>query len=58
MEIAGLGAGRLTYTASVSLPVNVELKERAARMNAFWRGLGDFQYRDVLVVALCVGEER
>ena len=27
-------------------------------MNEFWRALVEFQYRDVVVVALCVGEER
>ena len=44
--------------ASVALPAGIDLDDRAARMNEFWRALVDFQYRDVLVVALCVGEER
>jgi hypothetical protein len=45
-------------TASVGLPAGIDLDDRAARMNEFWRALVDFQYRDVLFVALCVGEER
>ena len=45
-------------TASVSLPGGVDLQDRADRMNEFWRALVEFQYRDVVVVALCVGEER
>jgi hypothetical protein len=44
--------------ASVALPAGVDLESRADRMNAFWRALVDYQYRDVLVVALCVGDER
>jgi hypothetical protein len=44
--------------ASVALPAGIDLDDRAARMNEFWRALVDFQYRDVLVVALCAGEER
>jgi hypothetical protein len=44
--------------ASVALPAGIDLDDRAARMNEFWRALVDFQYRDVLVVAICVGEER
>lgn len=43
-------------TASVVLPAGIDLAERADRMNAFWEKLVEFQYRDVLVVALCVGE--
>ena len=43
-------------TARVALPAGIDLDDRAARMNEFWRALVDFQYRDVLVVALCVGE--
>ncbi len=31
------------------------LEDRAAHMNDFWRALVEFQDRDVLVVALCVG---
>ena len=45
-------------TASVALPAGIDLDDRAARMNDFWRALVEFQYRDVLVVALCVGEEQ
>jgi hypothetical protein len=45
-------------TASVALPAGIDLDDRAARMNGFWRALVEFQYRDVLVVALCVGEAR
>jgi hypothetical protein len=44
--------------ASVALPAGIDLEVRAARMNAFWDALVDLQYRDVLVVALCVGDER
>jgi hypothetical protein len=44
--------------ATVALPAGISLDDRAARMNAFWRALVEFQYRDVLVVALCVGDER
>jgi hypothetical protein len=44
--------------ASVALPAGIDLDDRAARMNEFWRALVDFQYRDVLVVALCAGDER
>jgi hypothetical protein len=43
--------------ATVALPAGIDLEDRAARMNDFWRALVDFQYRDVLVVALCSGEE-
>ena len=42
---------------SVALPGDVDLKIRAARMNEFWKKLVDYQHRDVLVVAMCVGEE-
>jgi hypothetical protein len=45
-------------TASVALPGGMDLKNRAARMNAFWDALVDLQYRNVLVVALCAGDER
>jgi hypothetical protein len=45
-------------TASVALPADIDLEDRAARMNAFWRALVAFQHRDVLVVALAVGEGR
>jgi hypothetical protein len=44
--------------ASVALPAGIDLEDRAARMNNFWRALVDFQHRDVLVVALCAGDER
>ena len=44
--------------ASVALPADIDLEDRAARMNQFWDTLVAFQHRDVLVVALCVGEER
>jgi hypothetical protein len=44
--------------ASVALPAGIDLDDRAARMNEFWRALVEFQHRDVLVVALCAGEER
>jgi hypothetical protein len=43
-------------SATVSLPADINLRDRAARMNAFWRAL-EFQHRDVLVVALCAREE-
>ena len=45
-------------TASVALPAGIDLEDRAARMNGFWDALVELQYRDVLVVALCVGDER
>ena len=44
--------------ASVALPAGIDLEDRAARMNEFWDALVDLQYRDVIVVALCVGDER
>jgi hypothetical protein len=44
--------------ASVALPAGIDLEDRATRMNAFWDALVDLQYRDVIVVALCVGGER
>lgn len=44
--------------ASVALPAGIDLEDRAARMNDFWRALVDYQYRDVFVVALCAGDER
>jgi hypothetical protein len=43
--------------ASVALPAGIDLEVRAARMNAFWDALVDLQHRDVIVVALCVGED-
>ena len=36
-------------TASVALPAGIDLDNRAARMNEFWRALVEFQYRDVVV---------
>ena len=51
MRSPGLGA------ASVALPAGIDLDDRAARMNEFWRALVEFQYRDVIVVALCAGGE-
>ena len=45
-------------TASVSLPADIDLEERADRINEFWRALVELQHRDVFVVALCVGEEQ
>ena len=44
--------------ASVALPAGIDLEDRAARMNEFWDALVDLQYRDVIVVAMCVGDER
>ena len=44
--------------ASVALPAWIDLEDRAARMNDFWRALVDYQHRDVLVVALCAGDGR
>jgi len=44
--------------ASVALPAGIDLEDRAARMNEFWDALVEFQYRNVIVVALCLGEER
>ena len=43
-------------TAHVALPGGIDLEDRAARTNDFWKALVEFQYRDVLVVALSVGE--
>jgi hypothetical protein len=43
--------------ASVALPAGIDLEDRAARMNDFWRALVEFQYRDVVVVALCADSE-
>ena len=44
--------------ASVALPADIDLGERAARMNEFWEKLVDFQHRDVLVFAICAADER
>ncbi len=43
--------------ASVAFPADIDLKERAARMNAFWLSLVDYQHRDVVIVALCATGE-
>jgi hypothetical protein len=43
--------------ASIALPADIDLEVRADRMNSFWRALVEFQYQDVLVVALAVGDE-
>ena len=43
--------------ASVALPADIDLEVRAGRMNEFWDKLVDYQHRNVLVVALCVGDE-
>ena len=44
--------------ASVALPASIDLEDRAARMNEFWDALVDLQYRNVIMVAMCVGDER
>jgi hypothetical protein len=44
--------------ASVALPAGIDLQDRAARMNDFWRALVDYQGRDVFVVAICAADER
>ena len=43
--------------ATVALPAGISLDDRAARMNDFWKALAEFQYRNVMVVAICAGEE-
>jgi broad specificity phosphatase PhoE len=43
--------------ASVALPGGIDLEDCAARMNEFWKALVEFQHRNVLVVAVCAGEE-
>ena len=43
--------------ASVAFPAGIDLEDRAARMNDFWRALVDYQHRDIIVVALCATEE-
>ncbi len=45
-------------TASISLPDGISLEARAERMNEFWNKLVEFQFDDVVVVALCVSRER
>ncbi len=42
---------------SVMRSPGVDLEDRAARMNEFWKALVEFHDRDVLVVALCVGDK-
>ena len=44
--------------ASVALPADIDLEVRAARMNQFWDKLVDYQHRNVLVIAVCVGDEQ
>ena len=39
--------------ATVALPAGIALDDRAERMNEFWKALAKFQYRNVLVVAIC-----
>jgi hypothetical protein len=56
-EVRVINSGGLD-AASVALPAGIDLEDRAARMNDFWRALVDFQDRDVFVVAMCSGEER
>jgi len=43
--------------ATVALPAGIDLESRADRMNDFWKALVEFQYRDVLVVAICADNE-
>ena len=43
--------------ATVALPAGITLDDRAARMNEFWKTLVEFQFRDVLVVAICAGSD-
>jgi hypothetical protein len=44
--------------ASVALPADIDLETRAARMNEFWDKLVDYQHGDVLVIAICMDDER
>ena len=44
-------------TATIALPGGIDPEDRATRMNDFWKAFVEFQYRNVLVIALCVGEE-
>jgi hypothetical protein len=39
--------------ATVSLPAGIDLETRAQWMNQFWRALVQFQYGDVVVIAVC-----
>lgn len=43
--------------ATIALPAEIDLDDRAARMEAFWRALVGFQHRGVIVVALCAVDE-
>ena len=43
--------------ATVALPAGISLDDRAARMNDFWKALAEFQYRNVMVVAICADSE-
>ena len=43
------------HTASVFFLAGTALDERAARMDAFWKKMIEFQDRDTIVVALAVG---
>lgn len=43
--------------ATVALPAGISLDDRAARMNDFWKALVEFQFRNVLVVAICADSE-
>ena len=45
-------------TGHVALSAGIDLEDRAARMNDFWKALVELQYWDVLVVALCVSALR
>jgi hypothetical protein len=44
--------------ATIALPADIDVRERADRMSAFWRALVEYQHRGVIVVAICVGDER
>jgi hypothetical protein len=56
-EVRVINSGGLE-AASVALPAGIDLEDRSARMNNFWRALVDFQDRDVFVVAMCAADER
>ena len=43
--------------ATVALPAGISLDDRADRMNSFWRTLVEFQFHNVLVVAICADSE-
>ena len=47
----------LDAAAAVLLPAGIDLEMRAERMNQFWRALVQFQYQDLIVVALCANGE-